>query len=115
MREADTARDCPIEHRGDHCTRLAEKRDLSRRCRQVRKSRIEAKRRYHDADAVRAHDPQQMGFCCVECGLLERMPRLTELAKTGGDDDGRAGATLPELTDQRGHGFWWRDDNREVW
>src|ERR1700757_3078886 len=115
MREADAARDCPIEHRSNHRTRLAEKRDLSCRCRQVRKSGIEAKRRYHDADAVGPDNTQQMGLGGVESGLRERMPRLAELAKTGGNDDGRAGPSPAKLADQRRHGFWWRDDNGEVW
>src|SRR5206468_1518073 len=105
MREADAARDCPIKHRGDYCTRLAKERDLSCRCREVRKSGIEAKRRYHDADPVGPDNTQQMGLGGVEGGLLERMPRLAKLAKTGGNDDGPAGASLAKLADQRRQGF----------
>src|SRR5439155_22299681 len=97
MRKADAARYRPIEHRCDHSARLAGEGAISRRCCQVRKGGVEPQSRHHDADTVRPDDAQEMRPCCVECSLLQGFAPLTELAETGGNDDGRSRAALAQL------------------
>ena len=114
MRKADAAGHRPIEHCCDHRARLADKRDVSHRCCEVREGGVEPEFRHHDAHTVRSDDAQEMGSRRVEGGPLQRLAPLTEFAETGGDDDGGARASLVQFADQRRNGFGRCDDDREV-
>ncbi len=114
MRKTDATRYRPVEHRRNHCARLADEGDIPRRCCQMRKSGVEPKPRHHDADTVRPDDAQEVRLCCVEHGLLQAAALLTELPETGRNDDSCARTPLGQLTDETRHCVGRRDDDRKV-
>ena len=114
LRKADAARRRPVEHRGDHRARLTDQGDVSRRCGQVREGRVEPDSGHHDADAVRAQNPQEVRLCHIKRGLLQDAAVLAKLAKTGGNNDGGARPPLRQLAYQRWHGLGRRGDDREI-
>lgn len=65
-------------------------------------------------DAVRPDNAQQMGLCRRKGGLLQRAAPLTDLAETGGNDDGRTGTPLGQVADQTRHCLRRRNDDREA-
>jgi hypothetical protein len=114
MRKADAARHYPIEHRRNHCARLADEGDISGRCRQMRKCRVEPDAWHHDADAVGTHDPQQMRLRGIECGPLQGTTVIAEFAEPCSDYHSGARPALRKLTDERRHALGRRNDNCEV-
>ena len=96
MRKADAARCRPVEHRGDHRARLADKGDVAGRRRQMREAGIEADSRHHDADAVGADEAQEMRARRIERGLLQGAAGIAQLAEAGGDDDRRPSCRAPQ-------------------
>src|SRR6516162_949595 len=114
MRKPDAVWYGPIEHRRNHCARLADEGDISRRCCHVRKCGVEPKSRYYDADAIWTHNAQKIGLCRVQGGLLQRTTSLTQLTETGGDDHRGPRSTRTQLGDQTWHRLGRRDDDREV-
>ncbi len=114
MRKADAAWYCPIEHRGHHCSRLAEKGDISRLCREMRRRRVEPQARHHDPDAARPDYARQIGFCRFQHGLPQCTTKLTSPAEAGGIDYARARAPLAKFADQRRYGLGRGGDDGQI-
>jgi hypothetical protein len=62
MRAAYAARYCPIEDRGHHCSRLAEKGDISRLCYEMRKRGVEPQARHHVPTQLGPTMRSRLGF-----------------------------------------------------
>ena len=112
MRKPDAARYCPVEHRRDHCARLADEGKVPHRCCQMRKGSIEPQSRHHYADTVRPHDAHEVRLCRLERGLLQSGAPLAELPEAGRNHDGCARTPFSQLIDETRHCVGRRDDDR---
>jgi len=80
----------------------------------MRKSGVEPKPRHHDADAVRPDHTQEMGLCCLERSLLQRLTPLTEFAKAGRNDYGSVRAPRRQFDYHTRNRLGRCDNDREI-
>lgn len=80
MGKPDATRGRPIQHRGYHRARLADKGDVAGGWRQMRETGVETDFGHHDADGIGANEPQQMRAGRVEGGLLQGSAGSAQLA-----------------------------------
>ena len=80
----------------------------------MREAGVEADSWNHDADAVRADQPQEIGSRRVERLLLQFLAALAQLGEARGDDDRGARAALAQLGNETWNGIGGRRDHGQI-
>ena len=114
-READAARQRPVDHRGRHGAGLREEGDVAGQDSGRREGGVEPDAGHGEPKTIGPDDAQQMrprggeqrgGALLADLGLA--------FGKSGGENDGGAGAAAGELADQRGNRIGRRRDDGEI-
>ena len=95
MRKSDAARLRPVQHRGDHASRLADEGQISGWGSNVCKAGIQTEASHDHTDAVGSDDPQQVRLRRGEHLLLKLEPVLSQFGEPGRDNNGSLGARVP--------------------
>ena len=114
VREADPARDRPVDHRRQHCARLGHERGAAGGRHTVRETRVQLVRGRQHADAVRANDAEHVRPGLLKHALLRGAARLTHFGETGGQDDDGFHAARAEFADEIGDRRRRRRDDGEL-
>lgn len=111
MGESCTGIGSPVDQRGSDRSRLRQQGNATGLDRQMRKTRIQFRRRHDHADSVGSYDAKQERSCGIQHGLFQSIG----LVQPRRDHQPRAGPLSSEGIDNLRHGFRWRHDNGEVW
>ena len=104
----------PIQNGRQQCATLAQKSDISRTRKIVRKCRIQPDRRIHHAKAIRTHQPHRTTAQLSLNQTLKLHAFRTTLLETSGNHNGRACAGIHALANYTRNGRRGSNNDGEI-